>query len=154
MTGRPPVPTALAALRGNPGHRPLNTLEPVVEDTGIPGAPRDLDDSEIEEWNRLAPILYKMGVLKSIDVDELANYCRAYVRYKDAHQSLTPETFTIVAGNGSRVANPLIRVIEQAATEMHRIRQGFGMTPAARTKITAVPPDQGKVNRFDGQKRA
>lgn len=145
-------PANLAKLKGQPGHRPLNPNEPIVQDTGLPKPPKDLDDPEIEIWDSLAQMLYDMGVFRDPDIEELAMLCRAKVRYMDASEQLKEEGYVSDGAQGGRILNPLVRVMEQAANEMHRIRQNFGMTPAARTKIAATPPEK-KTTRFDGQSR-
>ncbi len=152
---KPPQPTAIAKLRGNPGHRPLAENEPQPRDLGrCPDPPGSLDDYEREVWDEIAPMLYEMGVLTVVDVDALATYCRAKVRYIDANEIISVDGHTRLGSAGNTVVHPEIYVMEKAATEMHRIWQNFGMTPAARTRIAATPPASGENKRFDGTKRA
>ena len=152
MSGPSKTPTAIAELKGKPGHRPLNPNEPTVANNGLPKPPSDFDDDELVVWDSLAQMLYNMGVFRDPDVEELAMLCRAKVRYMDASEQLKEEGYVSDGAQGGRILNPLVRVMEQASNEMHRIRQNFGMTPAARTKIAATPPEK-KTTRFDGQSR-
>lgn len=54
--GRPPKPTHLKVIAGNPGKRALPTNEPQPELRDLE-PPRDLDEDEQREWDRIAPLL-------------------------------------------------------------------------------------------------
>jgi phage terminase small subunit len=51
--GRPPKPTALKVLEGNPGKRPLNQNEPKPEKKA-PNCPSWLLPDAKKEWRRLS----------------------------------------------------------------------------------------------------
>lgn len=158
IKGPPKTPSKIAALKGNPGHRPINDTEPQPYDGEMPEPPADLEDDEREVWDRMAPSLYKLGVLTEWDVDEFARYCRAHVRYIDAVEALklSPEEGggNVVDGAaGGKILNPLVHALEKAENQVHKLAVHFGMTPASRTKISAVPPKE-KSSRYAGQKRA
>lgn len=75
MPGPPPTPTALKALRGNPGKRALNKREPKARRcAGDP--PVDLMPEARAVWDRLAPKCIAMGTLLDVDADEFAKACR------------------------------------------------------------------------------
>ena len=50
-TGRKPKPTALKKLEGNPGKRPLNTMEPTPPNVSI-HCPQYLLPDARKEWKR------------------------------------------------------------------------------------------------------
>ena len=62
MAGRPPKPTALKALAGNPGKRPLNQAEPKFE-ARVMRAPAHLSDEAKREWRRVSKELVAVGLL-------------------------------------------------------------------------------------------
>lgn len=130
MTGRPSKPTALKLLAGNPGKRPLNDREP------DPGAldltpPAELSAEAVPQWNRIAPMLAKCGVLKQSDRDILAHYCEAYV----VHYA------NIRAG---KINVGLLGQMRQMLGEL-------GMTPSARSRIVVDKPSgDAKEDRYFG----
>jgi P27 family predicted phage terminase small subunit len=72
--GRKRTPTALAAARGNPSHRPLNEDEPQYAPAEIK-PPAHLKGRALEEWMTLAPELIELGVLKRPAVTLFVEYC-------------------------------------------------------------------------------
>ena len=84
--GRPPKPTAIKALAGNPGKRPLNNNEP--KPSGIPSCPTFLDAAAKKEWKRISKELIEIGILTSVDRSILASYCDAYSRWAQATEEL------------------------------------------------------------------
>lgn len=153
MSGQAKTPSKIAALKGNPGNRPINQNEPQPYDGEMPEPPANLEDDEREVWDRLAPSLYKLGVLTEWDVDEFARYCRAYIRYMEAVEDLKVEGNVVDGAAGGKILNPTVHALEKAENKVHALAVHFGMTPASRTKISAVPPAK-KSSRFAGQKRA
>jgi phage terminase small subunit len=77
MRGRPPKPTHLKAITGNPGKRPLNEHEPRPK-VEIPECPPELSPSAQREWNRLVDHLAALRLLTSLDRAALAAYCGSY----------------------------------------------------------------------------
>ena len=62
MPGRPPTPTHLKLLRGNPGKRPIRP-EPQPEQPPTPPEPPDfLTGYAFDEWRRVAPELHRLGL--------------------------------------------------------------------------------------------
>src|SRR5262245_41506 len=87
MRGRKPVPTALKVLRGNPGRRPLNPAEPTPAPAPV-NPPDWLPQDARAEWDRLAPMLARNGLLTEMDIDALVAYCEAWCRWKDANAKI------------------------------------------------------------------
>src|SRR5579859_2336929 len=78
--GRPPKPTALKVLSGNPGKRALNQNEPTPP-AGSISAPSWLRGRARTAWKWVAPVLEQMGVLSTADTHALALLCDAYAEY-------------------------------------------------------------------------
>lgn len=78
--GRPPTPTALKILRGNPGKRAINTDEPKPP-RGEVKPPPWLKGRGRTAWKWIAPVLQQMGVLTTADPHALALLCDAYAEY-------------------------------------------------------------------------
>jgi phage terminase small subunit len=129
-TGRPPKPTVLKLLAGNPGKRPINAREPNAGDIDTK-VPPELSDAAKAHWQRLAPMLAKSGVLKQSDRDLLLCYCESYTTWLDS----------VRAG---KLNVSLLSQLRQMLGEM-------GMTPAARTRIIIDKPkekEDGKARFF------
>ena len=67
MRGRPPKPSRLKAITGNPGKHPLNQQEPIPE-PAIPPCPPELGPAARNEWHRLAGELAKLHLLTHLDL--------------------------------------------------------------------------------------
>src|SRR5262249_37411259 len=74
MQGRRPKPTHLKLLQGNPGKRPYNANEPKPAPQ-VPSPPEHLTEVALKEWNRLAELLGRIGLLTAIDRTAFAAYC-------------------------------------------------------------------------------
>lgn len=83
MRGRPPKPTALRVLQGNPGKRPLPADEPKPEGPAV--RPKFLKGRSRKIWDEFAPIVEKMGLLTSADAMPFARWCVLQAEFeKDA----------------------------------------------------------------------
>jgi len=142
-------PSKLKELEGNPGKRPLNQFEPQPE-VFSPSCPSHLTSEAQAEWEQIIPELKTLGLISKIDRAALAAYCQAYGRWVKAENALKAleEKFegamNINAGggmcyqtsNGNWVMHPLVSVANKALEQMHKFLVEFGMTPAARSRIS------------------
>ena len=160
MPGPKPTPTYLKVLRGNPGHQKLNKDEPQpLLPAEVPEPPAFLAGYAMDEWWRVAPELHRLGLLTVLDVGPLAVYCDAYSRWRSASEVFAgmaerdPVTngLLVKSQGGDAIQNPLVGIARRAANDMVRYAGEFGMSPAARARISAgvgyEPPGGGK---FDG----
>jgi P27 family predicted phage terminase small subunit len=144
MRGRKPTPTTLRLVKGNPGRRPVNDGEPNVH-SGIPSPPAELNEYARTEWKRVARHLRHSGLLSPIDRAALAAYCQSYGVWRQAEQALarmaaadpTTQGLLIRTSNGNAVQNPLLGIANKARSDMVRFAAEFGMTPSARSRVTA-----------------
>ena len=87
MAGRPPKPTHLKVLEGNPGKRALNKDEPKPQ-AKIPSCPSHLDKEAKAEWRRISKELLQLNLLTAIDRAALAAYCMAWSRWVYAEEKI------------------------------------------------------------------
>lgn len=80
MRGRPPKPSRMKVLTGNPGKRPLNKNEP-RPDPVIPDCP---PEPAQREWARLVGELSSLNMITKLDRAALAAYCGAYAMWAEA----------------------------------------------------------------------
>jgi P27 family predicted phage terminase small subunit len=153
-TGKPPLPTHLKLLRGNPGQRALNKREPEpTPPTEPPEPPADLGPYAKEEWSRIIVEAFRLRLVTVVDIQPLAAYCDAYERWRRAREMIAAmaardpvlQGFIVKTQSGGAAPNPLVWIAQNAARDMVRYASEFGLTPAARTRLTAVEAiGQGK----------
>jgi P27 family predicted phage terminase small subunit len=133
-------PSKLKAVQGNPGKRKPNRREPRPR-AGMPEMPTDLKGVARQEWNRLTPVLEKMGVLTTADGPALAAYCKLHALALQA--SAAVEKYGIVIAKVDEVGvstlkkNPAVSIFNECSRLIRAFMQEFGLTPASRTKVAA-----------------
>ena len=141
------MPTYLKLIRGNPGKRPLQKNEPKpVRPAEPPDPPSFLTGYAAEEWGRISVEAYRLGLLTNLDLMALSAYCDAYERWRTAKETIAAmaERDPILRGlivktqSGGAAPNPLVWIAAGAARDMVRFAGEFGMTPAARSRISAA----------------
>jgi P27 family predicted phage terminase small subunit len=146
MPGRRPKPTALKALEGNPGKRPLNRSEP--KPSGIPKCPSHLDKEAKREWRRISAELIALGLLTSVDRAALAAYCAAYSRWVAAETNVQKHGTVIKSPkSGYPIQNPYLGVANRALDQIRQFAIEFGLTPASRSRLH-VDPSKGDQDPF------
>lgn len=134
MAGRPPKPTALKKLNGNPGHRPLAENEPKPT-AGIPSRPEWLSAEAKREWSRVAPELERMGLIAHVDRAMLAGYCQSWAQFVEMAKDLREHGVTFETEKGYQAPRPEVGVMFKSLDAMRRISALFGLTPADRGRI-------------------
>lgn len=152
--GPAPKPSAIAKLQGNPGKRALNKLEPVSPSVLDISCPEILQGHARAEWERIAPILLSIGVLKQTDLALLAAYCQACGDWQEAVAWMAENGTTMTLHDDvGRVKSvqvvPQYRIARTAAEQMKRFGAEFGLTPSSRTQIkTDAPQTENKWRKF------
>ncbi len=141
LRGPAPKPTAVRLYEGNLGKRPLNSLEPrprVVE----PVCPSHLDAEGRRVWRRLVPVLQRMRVLTEADGIALGNLCDSYSTMVQAQKKLRESGMLLKTPSTYVQQNPLISIVSSSMETVNKLAREFGLTPAARTRINAEPPEE------------
>ena len=138
MPGPRPTPTYLKLLRGNPGRRPINKNEPKPEiPAKQPAPPAWLSAYALEEWQRLAPELWRINLLTKVDVAVFAMYCEAYARWRTAEEALAlmaskdpvMQGLIVRSKAGTAMENPLAYISRRAAQGNAAVRQRIRHDP-------------------------
>ncbi len=138
MAGRKPLPTRLRMLRGNPGKRRINQNEPQPKPL-LAECPKWLKGEGRAEWERIAPILYNLGVLTEIDISALEKYCVAHSRWRQAEAVIDKaRSLSTVSGNGSPCALPEVALSQKYLKITQSYLAEFGMTPSSRSGVSIV----------------
>jgi len=156
--GRKPKPTNLKVISGTNRADRRNDSEPRVT-IAMPSPPPHLGKDALEEWERVCVEMYGAGILSILDRGGLAAYCQAYGRWVQAEQALSrmadkdPTNFGLMikTQSGNAIQNPLVGSANKAMADMVRYAAEFGMTPSARSRITAigVSDEQDPFAKFD-----
>lgn len=140
MAGRPPKPTKLKLVQGNPGKRPLPEFEPEPE-RGIPAPPAWFPADYFDLWAEIAPTLEEMRVLSLADGPALVLLVSAYAEWHSARKVLETEGRTY--GTRTATGEPVIKSHPMCVSEADlwkrvcAMLQQFGLTPSARSKVHA-----------------
>ncbi|MBN4074751.1 MAG: phage terminase small subunit P27 family [Alkaliphilus sp.] len=110
-----------------------------------PLCPRWLDSEGQKEWRRVAPELYRMGLLTELDVNALANYCRTTTLYKQTQLFLQENG--LVDDKGTK--RPEVGVGQEAAKESRQWGKLFGLSPACRMRLEMPEPNTDEVSEFE-----
>lgn len=129
--GRPPKPTSLKILEGNPGKRPLNENEPQPK-IGIPPLPGWLNDPRaIEVWNDLGPKLKKIGLITEIDGYLFGMLCQSFVMFVEySAKLLNDRDFNI---DDKRKCSSIVNENFKA---MRILSSLFGLSPSDRSRLS------------------
>ena len=153
-TGPKPKPTALKLVQGNPGKRALPKNEAVVA-LSEPTPPAFLCDDAKVEWGRVCSALYAAGLMTELDRAALAAYAAAYGRWAQAERAINTmagkdginAALLIKTKEGNAIQNPLVGIANKARNDVVRFAAEFGMTPSARSRVSATPEENEKENK-------
>lgn len=146
--GRPPKPTFLKLLDGNPGKRPLNTNEPKPVGNLL-DPPACLSQSQRTLWIETiseAPA----GLLKLLDGKLFLTWVIAADMYHRAVDELNANPALLSrTRNGEFTQNPYISLINKQALMMHRAGELMGFSPSSRTRIAVNAVNSSGDNPFN-----
>jgi P27 family predicted phage terminase small subunit len=133
LRGPAPKPTALKLLNG----KAPNAREPKPERVA-PQMPKHLDKDAQKEWKRLSSMLLRIGVLTEADGMTLACLCQAWSTMVKAQKKLSETGMLLKTPSGYIQQSPLVSIINNCADTVTKLSREFGLTPAARTRITVA----------------
>lgn len=149
--GRPPKPTHLHLINGNPSKIPdleaRMEREPQPEKItaeNVPKPPSHLPPKAKKCWVENAANLAAVGLLTQVDLGMLEVYCAHYAVYMTCqadikrHKAVVYERETKYGSE--ETALPQVRMMQQAQHGMLEVAREFGMTPSARGRL--VVPGQ------------
>jgi P27 family predicted phage terminase small subunit len=147
--GRPPTPTRLKVIRGNPGQRPLNDSEPSAPPADLT-PPAGLDERGLEIWNEIAPLLHRMGVFTQADRLLLTRYCLLQEQFAHVVKHVRENGMTQLTQTGYSQLTAEGALFKSLPAELLRIEQQFGMTPASRStmKVSNAAAEENPLASF------
>ena len=155
------LPANVHALRNNPSKKNLGVLldETVRPKVEIPVMPPHLAEEAKREWRRITRHLEVLGLISQIDRAALAAYCTAWgdyvwaeLRIEALNSAQTVGERTIAADatgergriwdtpSGYKQISVPMQIRNRALEMMGKFLAEFGMSPAARSRVTASDP--------------
>lgn len=133
--GRPPKPTALRLVQGNPGKRKINKKEPAPDALSeVPDPPEWFGAIAIAAWQQVTPWLVEAKILTVTDLHNLEAFCMAYQRWREAQDDITKNGI-IVMGAKQEIKNPACTVANETLRQMATFGSALGLDPAARARL-------------------
>jgi P27 family predicted phage terminase small subunit len=147
MAGRPPKPTSLKLVTGNPGKRAINKQEPDPTYLQDLTPPEWLGAGARQVWEEMAPAAARNKLLTEVDVEAFAMGCTAIAQYRHATTKVgeaSVKTKVVINDEGRPVEagehlNPWAMVQSMTFKQAMAVFDRFGMSPQARTRIAVQP---------------
>ena len=164
--GPAPDPSWLQLIKGNPGKRPENKLEPKPKRVAWQEPPEYFDEEHRKVWFSVSRELNEMEILTSADAFPLERYVVFLLRWRACQAVLARAggKFTYaVRGPGSaeqRNASgvvivpeipgpvkffkpiPEVRILQELSSHLLHIEDRFGLSPSARSRIVSQDPER------------
>jgi P27 family predicted phage terminase small subunit len=141
MRGRKPVPTVLKLLRGNPGKRALNRLEPKPARLD-PECPAELTDADARgEWVRSIEPAIVLNQITGADRVLAIAHCELWATWRSQLSDASRHAHVVAAGKHQHpIPNPARRMANQTLQLLVKVDSELGLTPASRSRITVGGP--------------
>ena len=145
--GRPRKPTHLKALAGTLQPSRTNPHEPTAA-VYLPTPPAWLSERARAYWAEVGAVLLSMNLCTAADGPALQLLTEALAEWAEARQAvqargLTYDTAT-VSGGTMRRPNPEVAIAADAWRRALAMLAQFGLTPASRSKVSALGDEDGK----------
>jgi len=156
--GRKKTPTVLKEMYGTArADRVLENEMQVDLLTELPEAPDLLSEIGIAEWYKVTTQLFNLKMLHDVDQSLILAYCNEMSLYIESELELRENgrIDNFKNSNGDLVrsqAKPLVKVKNDALANALKLAVQFGLTPVARTNISAPVTNNNNTqinNYFD-----
>lgn len=135
-----PVEQRLA--EGNRGKRKIPktpSIGDVIEHGHEPEPPEHIDVIGAAAWRRLAPLLTRIRILRTGDLDAFEALCESISAHYHASQEVKTyreaHATSLIAGARGQQAHPMIAVARAERQTMLRYFERFGIDPQSRTRL-------------------
>ena len=155
MTGRKKIPSEIKKARGTLRKcRELENPMEVKKVDALPVAPTWLSAIGQEQFNIVVSQLNVLGMLYEVDLKLIEAYSNAMALHIESEQQLREvgriQIYRDEDGNPKHAQiTPLQTISKQALESALKIATQFGLTPSARTKISAPSNLEIKDNEFN-----
>lgn len=111
------------------------------------------DAEALAEWERITPMLERLGLVSEIDRAALTAYCLAWSRMLRARQHLATEGEVITTHTGASKPNPWVAIESESMKLVRAFISEFGLSPAQRARVTVDKRETGTDERAELAKR-
>jgi P27 family predicted phage terminase small subunit len=94
-----------------------------------PSPPSWLGRIAKEEWRRVAPFLFRRGLLTKQNVTELAAYCQSCARWREYEKVVDESGTTFTTEKGYVCQRPEVTLSQKERVMMSQFGTKFGITP-------------------------
>jgi P27 family predicted phage terminase small subunit len=153
IVGRTPEPIPLKILKGRSLTKDI-AGRPIPQapafNRGAPEPPQWLDAEARGEWQRIAPELERLDLIKPEDRGIFAAYCLCWSRLVRAEAICAAEGLTVVNPTTGRVgSHPAALIAAAASRDLLRLGVQFGLSPLGEVAVAKPPrPDAGDDDPF------
>ncbi|MCJ8139575.1 phage terminase small subunit P27 family [Falsirhodobacter halotolerans] len=136
MAGRKRKPDHLKLVGGTAQKCRMNPDAPVAN-VGLASAPEWLSAAGAEIYDRVGAIIFGMGIASPDDVDALAMLASRLEEIQILTGLIEDQGRTYRIKNGPWKARPEVAMRNEALRHAQSLLAEFGLTPAARSKVSA-----------------
>lgn len=136
MMGRPPKPTALKILEGNPGRRDLNEDEPEPDELSEEYPEELIEALGRKEWDRAIVPQIRTGQITAADRAMAVAHCQLYAAWRSQLIEGGMAANVVTAGkNNYPMPNPAVVMANKTLLLMVRVDGELGLTPSSRSRV-------------------
>ena len=145
MKGGRPTPTVLKMLRGNPGKRALNRLEPQPGELSEDLPDCLQSDESRAEWARTIVPAIQIGQVTETDRALAIAHCELWGEWRDeVAEARKVEGPSAARSMAAKTLNLLVKVDAE-----------LGLSPASRSRVRAIPKQPANpLDKFTSRRRA
>jgi P27 family predicted phage terminase small subunit len=139
----PNAETTTAAGSGDPRRAPDDLASHVEPLTAAPKAPARLGTYGRECWQRLAPLLVELKLIRAMDLEALEAMCHQWHEFLTWHLIILedPERAIVEYGeSGARQKSPEATLRDSAYDRWLKLLPRFGLSPEHLRKLTKLKP--------------
>ena len=144
---RGPTPKGLKQAKVFGAEKNYETRLADVVPTGMPEPPTWLGEEEAALWSQLVAMMGQAGIsFCEQDAIAVARYACDLIEWRRLHEQINQEGDVQRSASGHPQPHPAATLRNKAHDRMVKFEANFGMSPAARERITAEPiPDEDDV---------
>lgn len=116
----------------------------------IPEPPDCLDTEARIEWDRVTVELFTLGLIARVDRAALTLYACAWSEWLRATAEIADTGHIILAPTGFPCLSPWLSVRNNAAKTIHSFLSEFGLSPAARMRLTEQKAPKKAKSKWEG----
>jgi P27 family predicted phage terminase small subunit len=140
--GPRPTPSVIKMLHGNPGHRPLNKLEPRPQ-IKLPPMPKGMSTRAKALFKFYGRKLVDLRIVSVLDGHLLAAFCSACALWEHCEKAIAEQGTDVFDRDGTKRRNPNLLTQKNATDTIDRLGSALGLSPSARAKLIAEPGKRG-----------